>query len=81
MLFQHFVLEGSQSRLEDSRSGSFPRLLDFSPIGEREKPVCHVDDVEIEMRYPSQWDKHFCSMLQWAVKETILLNITQYNTI
>ena len=35
VLFQDFVHEGSQSSLEDSRSGPFPGLLHFSPIGER----------------------------------------------
>ena len=50
VLFQHFVLEGSQSRLEDRRSGPFPCLLHFSPFGERQKPVCHVDEEEEEMR-------------------------------
>ena len=52
-----FRSEGSKTRLEDSWSGSFPCLLHFSPIGERDKPVCHVDDVEEEMS--DQWNNRF----------------------
>ena len=61
VLFQHFALEGSQSHLEHSRSGSFLCLLHFSQIGERKKLVFHVDEVENEMT--DQWDKRFSSVL------------------
>ena len=50
VLVQHLVLEGSQSLLEDGRIGCFPCLLHFSPVGEGEKPVCHVDNVKEFMR-------------------------------
>ena len=73
----HFILEGSRRQTchVDSKSGCVPSPchLHFSPIGEREKPVSDVDDVEKEMGH--QLDK------RWAVKDTILLNIRWYLSI
>ena len=52
---------GRQSLLEDGRIGCFPCLLHFSPDGEEEKPVCHVENVEEFIR--NQLDKAFSVLL------------------